>query len=194
MKFYTLPMRLMHWSAAATVILALLIGILVGYELVEGSPEIGDFLYSLHISLGVLAMLIMAARLFVRQASPRPAVKGDRMAQRLAGSVHALLYLLALAVPLLGYAMDLGYGGVPALFGIALPDFGWLAPVGTQHPAAETLYYLHSYGAHVLAFLIAAHVAAAIWRTVRAAPGEVDGVRRMWGPASKIPYNEQSRS
>jgi cytochrome b561 len=104
-----------------------------------------------------------------------------------------MLYVLALAVPLLGYAMDLAYGGVPALFGMAMPDFGWLAPAGTQHPAAETLYNLHSYGGHVLALLIGAHVAAAVWRTLRASPGEIDGVRRMWGPALQDSAEEQNQ-
>lgn len=193
MKFYPLSMRLMHWCAATFVILALLIGMTIGYDIVDGRSEIGNFLYGLHVSLGVLAILVMASRLVVRQASSRPTVKGGLAAQYLAGSVHGLLYLLALGVPLLGYAMDLAYGGVPALFGIAMPDFGWLAPAGSQHPAAETLYYLHSYGGHVLAFLIAAHVAAAIWRTVKAAPGEIDGVRRMWGPASKDPDDKQGQ-
>jgi cytochrome b561 len=193
MNTYSFSMRFMHWSAAVIVILALLIGVMIGYDLVDGKSEIGGILYSLHVSLGVLAILFMATRLVVRQASPRPAVKGGRMAQRLAGSVHGLLYILALGVPLLGYAMDLAYGGVPALFGMAMPDFGWLAPAGSQHPVAETLYYLHSYGGHVLAFLITAHVAAAIWRTLKAAPGEIDGLRRMWGPASKDPGDKQGQ-
>ena len=185
MEFYSFPMRLMHWIAAFVIITALLIGLLLGYSIVDGRSDIGGFLYGLHVSLGVLAIIVMATRLTVRQSSVRPAVKGARGARVVAGSVHGLLYTLALAVPLLGYAMDLAYGGVPALFGIAMPDFGWLPPTGTQHPAAETLYDLHSYGGHVLAFLIAAHVAAAIWRTIKAAPGEIDGLRRMWDPADR---------
>jgi cytochrome b561 len=175
----------MQWIAAFVITTALLIGLLLGYSIVDGRSDLGGFLYGLHVSLGVLAIIVMATRLTVRQASVRPAVKGTRGAKLMAGSVHGLLYILALAVPLLGYAMDLAYGGVPALFGIVMPDFGWVAPAGTQHPAAETLYDLHSYGGHVLAVLIAAHVAAAIWRTANAAPGEIDGLRRMWGPADK---------
>ena len=185
MQTYSFSMRLMHWCAATIIIITLLIGMLIGYDFVDGRSEIGGILYGVHVSLGVLAILFMVARLVVRQASPRPAVKGSRSAQRLAGAVHGLLYLLALTVPLLGYAMDLAYGGVPALFGIAMPNFGWLAPAGTQHPAAETLYYLHSYGGHVLALLVGSHVVAAVWRTLRASPGEIDGIRRMWGSAAQ---------
>jgi cytochrome b561 len=192
MQTYSFSMRLMHWCAATIIIITLLIGMLIGYDFVDGRSEIGGILYGLHVSLGVLAILFMVARLVVRQASPRPAVKGSRSAQRLAGAVHGLLYLLALTVPLLGYAMDLAYGGVPALFGIAMPNFGWLAPAGTQHPAAETLYYLHSYGGHVLALLVGAHVAAAVWRTLRASPGEIDGIRRMWGSAAQALDDNQS--
>lgn len=182
MNYYSFPMRVMHWSAATVVISTLFIGVLIGYELVDGKSATGELLYGLHISFGVLAIAIMVTRLFVRQASSPPAVRGGQAARLGAGAVHAALYLLALAVPLLGYAMDLAYGGTPTLFGIAMPDFGWRAPSGSPHPVAETLYYLHSYGAHVLAGLIGLHVAAALWRTVRAAPGEVDGLRRMAGP------------
>ncbi|MEA1619267.1 cytochrome b/b6 domain-containing protein [Erythrobacter sp. T5W1-R] len=193
MKFYSFAMRVMHWSAAVIIIVALTLGALLGYGVIDGRSDLGGVLYGLHISLGVIAIVIMALRLVVRQTSKRPAVKGTVAARRIAGSVHGVLYALALAVPVLGYAMDLAYGGVPSVFGIAMPDFGWLAPAGTQHPAAETLYTLHSYGGHVLAFLILAHIAAALWRTVRAAPGEVDGLRRMIGPASKTTDTAQSQ-
>lgn len=182
MNYYSFPMRVMHWSAATVVIVAVFIGVLIGYEFVDGRSATGELLYGLHISFGVLAIVIMAARLFVRQTSAAPVIKGSQAARLIAGTVHAVLYLLALTVPLLGYAMDLAYGGTPSLFGIAMPDFGWRAPSGNPHPLAETLYYLHSYAAHVLAGLIAVHVAAAVWRTVRAAPGEIDGLRRMAGP------------
>lgn len=187
MTTYPFAMRAMHWSAAVIIISALLIGALIGYDLVDGRSAVGRILYGLHISVGVLAILIMALRLLIRQTSSRPAVRGGRVTQRLAGTVHGLLYVLALGVPLLGYAMDLAYGGVPKLFGIPMPDFGWLAPAGVQHPAAESLYYLHSYGAHLLAGLITIHFAAALWRTFRTPPGEIDGLRRMWGRQHPAP-------
>ncbi|OYQ38006.1 hypothetical protein CHU93_00160 [Sandarakinorhabdus cyanobacteriorum] len=187
MTFYTIQMRFMHWIAAFIIIAALAIGFVLGYGIVDGRSDLGKTLFGLHISLGVIAIVIMAARLVVRQASPRPSINGTPAARCLAGSVHWVLYALALGVPILGYAMDLAYGGVPNVFGISMPDFGWLAPAGTQHPAAETLYTLHSYGGHALAFLVTMHVGAALWRTARAAPGEVDGLRRMLGSRTQVP-------
>lgn len=178
---YPLSVRVMHWISAVIIVSALLIGLVLGYGVVDDRSELGGFLFRGHILLGVIAIIVMAVRVLVRLASPLPELRGSRAERRAARSVHGLLYGTALAVPILGYAMELAYGGVPVLFGLHLPDFGLAAPRGTQHPAAERIYELHSYGGHVLAALLVLHIGAALWRTVRARPGEADGLRRMWG-------------
>jgi cytochrome b561 len=177
---YPIRMRVMHWGVAAVVISALGIGFLLGYGVVDGRSRLGGILFQLHILFGVAAILFMLARILVRLSAAPPPVRGSRTAQRAAWSAHALLYILALSVPLLGYAMELAYGGVPSVLGLDLPDFGLAAPRGTQHPSAELIYTLHSYGGHVLAALLVVHVGAALWRTARARPGEADGLHRMW--------------
>jgi cytochrome b561 len=177
---YPIRMRAMHWVVAAVVISALGIGFLLGYGVVDGRSRLGGILFQLHVLLGVAAILFMLVRILVRVSATPPPVRGSLAAQRVARLVHALLYMLALSVPLLGYAMELAYGGAPSVLGLGLPDFGLAAPRGTQHPSAELIYTLHSYGGHVLAALLVVHVGAALWRTARARPGEIDGLQRMW--------------
>ena len=77
---------------------------------------------------------------------------------RAASAVHGLLYLLMLAVPLLGWAYSNAAGFPVVWFGmLPLPDW-----VGPDKPLAATLKLLHKIAAWGLAGLIVAHVAAAL--------------------------------
>jgi cytochrome b561 len=93
--------------------------------------------------------------------------------RRAARGVHALLYLLALAVPLAGWAYSSAAGFPVVLFGVLpLPD--WVA---ADRELAAALKPLHKALAYTLAAGIALHVAAALKHQFV----DRDGLlRRMW--------------
>ena len=122
MDKYNLPMRVIHWLMSVTIIGLLAIGIyMTGLE--DANPQKWDF-YALHKSFGMVVMILIFTRIFIRLFSKTPALpqKISNFEQKLASLGVLLLYIGMLALPLSGYIMSVtaGYGVVA--FGIAVPD------------------------------------------------------------------------
>jgi len=97
----------------------------------------------------------------VRQrATLAPTDAGMSTPQKLAASaLHALLYVLLLSIPLLGWALSSARGQAVALpLGVNLP-----ALLAKDLDLADSLEQLHSIAAWSLAALAGLHAAAAIW-------------------------------
>lgn len=113
---------------------------------------------------GMTILALSAVRLFWRWTHRPPALPA-RIAsampawQRMAfHGTHHLMYLLFLAVPLLGWAYSSAKGYPIVWFGVLpLPD--WVAP---NEALANVLKPLHALGAYGLIGLVALHVGAAL--------------------------------
>lgn len=167
--------RILHWANAGLVLLGFGIAwVMVALPFRELLLKFA--LYQTHKTIGLLVFALTLWRLVSRLIIGRPTWAADLtpLARRAAGLGHAALYLLLLAVPLLGYLLActsplpvptllFGLLPVPHVIGVDRVAFAWLRP-------------LHMAAAILLVTLAAGHAAMAI-RHHRAGSALL---RRMW--------------
>lgn len=117
---FPLLSRLLHWTMATLILVMLFIGI----GMVSTTSPRYHMLLSVHRSIGMLILILVAARLINRLINPPPSLPADLpdWQKALAKASHWLLYGLMFALPIVGWAM-LSAGGYPIeIFGsIDLP-------------------------------------------------------------------------
>ncbi len=149
-----------HWLSAAWLALAFALGLAATSADLDAARKFD--LYQTHKALGWLTLVILAGRLAARAArpAPPPAPGWSRATRWASGLIHAALYALLAAVPLIGW-LRVSSAIVPipvSLFGLAtIPN---IAPVDAEFSQAMAL--AHKFGAWALAALVALHVAAAL--------------------------------
>lgn len=180
---YARQRRVLHWAVAAVVFAALPLGFVFtdfdNRPWIEARFGAGSFnwFYNLHKSVGLTALALMLVRVWAKRRWPDPARAEPLPAwqETLSRAAHASLYMLLIVVPLLGW---LGTSAFPA----PVPVFGLFEiplPVAPDRALSRRVLDFHTALATVSAFVILAHVAAALHhRHVRR-----DGVfARMWPP------------
>lgn len=156
---YPVSVRVLHWLAAVLVFTTLVVGFVMANSL-GGYPG----LLGVHKALGALVFIVFVLRVINRlrhRAPALPATVGRLERLAVLGSELGM-YLLALAQPLIGWAM-LSAAGVPVtLFGgLRLPP---IAPVDADWYGF--LRNAHSVVAYTLVVVIAAHVSAVLLHTL----------------------------
>ena len=153
---YSHTARALHWAMAQ----GLLGLVAAGAWMVDlpFSPQRLK-LYNWHKWAGIVMLGLLLARLLWRLTHRPPAPLPMPAAQAaLAHAVHALLYLLMLAIPLMGWAYSSAAGFPVVLFGLwPLPDW-----VGKDPALAEALKPWHGRLAWALVALVALHVLGAL--------------------------------
>jgi cytochrome b561 len=150
----------LHWLSAAWLALVFALGLAATTADLDAARKFD--LYQTHKALGWLTLALLAARLAARAArpAPPPAPSWLRATRWASGLVHAALYALLAAVPLIGW-LRVSSAIVPipvSLFGLAtIPT---IAPVDGDF--SERMALAHKLGAWTLALLAALHVAAAL--------------------------------
>lgn len=157
---YPTSMRMIHWTMAL-----LLLGLIwAGWTMVsmddQDVAKYGDF-YPWHKSFGILAAILITARLLTRARAvipPLPTGFADweRNAAKLG---HIALYALMIVVPCMGYAMSSSYtqsDGV-TFFGLHVPE---LLPKNDDR--FEVFRTLHRWLAYTLLVLVGLHVLGAL--------------------------------
>lgn len=152
----------LHW-----LILLLLIA---QYTIAWTMPHIGrntpnEGLVSLHFSTGVTILVVVVLRLFWRWTHPAPSLRGivPTWQRGLAWISHALLYLVLLVLPILGWVDACFRGYAVDFFGIfTIPQFIAASPAlagrtGDIHAAVGT----------VLLILVGLHVLGALYHLAR---------------------------
>lgn len=151
----------LHWLLAAALAGIFLFGLYM--TSLPFSPTRLKY-FNWHKWAGMTILLLSVLRLAWR-LTHRPPALPEHIAhamprwQHLAhAGVHHLMYVLFLAVPLLGWAYSSAAGFPIVLFGaLPLPDF-----VGKSPELAEALKPWHGYAAYALAALAVLHVAGAL--------------------------------
>lgn len=146
----------LHWAVVVLVICAWLTG-QFGDVLPRGPQrEAGEFV---HVFLGIAILALVALRMFWRLADPPPEDAAiGRWSERAARAMHYVMYLLLVAVPLVGIAAQFARGHalqVLGLFEIASP---WVADRNFAHTVKE----VHEVLANGLLVLVGLHAAAAL--------------------------------
>src|ERR1700733_10713131 len=107
---YTLTAQALHWITAALMFtLVLLAWVMVNMPRTAANREL---IYTLHKSLGLTVLALVAARLILRAIHPAPELPGSltRWERASAALSHWLLYLIMLGMPLSGYLFS-AWGG-----------------------------------------------------------------------------------
>lgn len=153
----------LHWLAVALVILAWVLGI--SGDLLPKGPAREAGLY-IHVIAGMLVIVLTVVRLLYRTADPSPPAEhtefGDwsfagwmGLGAKLA---HLGLYLLLVAVPVVGIAVQFARGDALPVFGL----FDIASPWPADRAFARNLKGIHELLAHGLLALAAMHAAAAL--------------------------------
>ena len=148
--------KVLHWLVAALIVALYLIGFLM--------PGIGrgmqpGMAMNLHISLGFVALALIAVRLVWRLARPvAPSPDLPRWQRNVSEAMHWILYALVLAVTLTGWFYASMRGWSITLFG-SIPVPPLTAP---GSPFGRALGLLHESLIWALLAVTALHVAAAL--------------------------------
>jgi cytochrome b561 len=148
----------LHWGSMALLLIAT--GTVLVRELIEHSG-VRSILLDLHRDFGLLVLLALAARLFVRLMQGLTPTDGamSRSARLAAQGVHVCLYGLLAVIPVLGWGLTSAHGVGLRLFGMAsLP-----ALVAADSDLADKLTDQHVLASWILLGLVSAHVLAALF-------------------------------
>jgi cytochrome b561 len=155
---YPATSKLLHWLVAACVLVTAPVAIAMS-NVSPGPTQ--DTLFNLHKSLGVLILILMILRLINRLAvGALAADTGIAPWQRTVSSiVHTLLYVLLLAMPIVGYIANSAYGASTPFFGLfELPGI-----VEKNEALATQLFTLHKWVGWFVIFLVLMHISAALY-------------------------------
>lgn len=169
MRRYSMASILIHWTMAAAIAAAWLIG-----QLLEEFPRAERAMpQGAHALIGLTVFALVLPRLLARLIGGAPAATGAEWERRLASAAHALLYLLMLAVPLTGLAIALtGRAPLPVLGLFEIPA---AMPDRALH---GTLEGVHEVMSNLMLGAVALHVAATLWHALI----RRDGVARQMLP------------
>jgi cytochrome b561 len=150
---YPISVSLLHWLLAIALIGNLVIG-----WLLDDREE----LLALHKSIGIailaLALIRLSNRLRVRDQLPPSVNKTGTAAYFVESTAHRLLYVLMLAVPLLGWLKTNAAGHSASFFGLfSLPTL-----LSRSRELSHWLGELHAMAAYGLAALVGLHVLGAL--------------------------------
>lgn len=152
---YTSLQITLHWLVFLLVVIAYCAMELRGFAPRSYRPLIG----TLHFSCGISVLILMVARLVVRifyrapgiVPKPHPAITG------MSHLAHTLIYLLFIALPVLGFLSVYYRGGEWQAFGISMPF-----RAEPDEDMEYTLKSWHELLANLGYFLIAIHAAGAL--------------------------------
>lgn len=148
----------LHWATA--LLIALVVGIAFVREGVE-EKALRTALMNVHRSIGLSVALLAMIRIVVRLAHrPLPPTADMSPLARLAAELaHLALYVLLMALPLIGWALSCAHGKPVSFFGlVTLP-----AIVEEDEDLADDLAEYHENAAWLLIGLVGVHAAAALY-------------------------------
>jgi cytochrome b561 len=155
---YPATSKLLHWLIAACVLITAPVAIAMT-RIDKGPTQ--DALYNLHKSLGVLILALMVLRLINRLAAGAlaPEAEIEPWQKTVSSIVHTLLYVLLLAMPVVGYVANSAYGATTPFFGL----FELPVIVGKNEELATQLFTLHRWVGWLVILLVLTHVSAALY-------------------------------
>lgn len=159
---YPMKMRILHWVIAAFVIILIPIGV---WMVFRGAANIWDelthTLYSWHKAIGFSVLWLMIIRILIKLRQPAlPYTNNIPPITLLAArTVHVLMYVLLISVPLLGWAGITAYPALDTIGGYNLPAFPFIEK---SEAFAKQLFNIHGLLGLTLGVLALGHIAAAL--------------------------------
>ena len=126
-----------------------------------GKGPTQDALYNFHKSLGVVILILMILRLINRLAvgALAPEAGIEPWQKTVSSIVHTSLYVLLLAMPIVGYIDNSAYGATTPFFGL----FEIPAIMGKNEQLATQLFTLHRWVGWLVVLLALTHISAALY-------------------------------
>lgn len=171
---YSTGARHLHWWTVLLIAIQLPLGIvMVRYAAQTNWASPTALMYDSHKLIGLLALVLVLARLTYRLRNGAPADEPTLEPwQRLVShATHWGIYVLLLVVPLLGWLSVSAYGSQRP-FGLPVP-----ALVGQSEALYAQFQAMHKAAAILLAVLVAMHIGAALFHYVIRKDGVLN---RMW--------------
>jgi cytochrome b561 len=158
---YPATSKLLHWLVAACVLTTLPVAIVMGRV---GQGPAQDMLYNLHKSLGVLILILVVLRVTNRivAGAPAPDPSLEPWQKAVSSAVHGLLYVLLVAMPVVGYVANSAYGASTPFFGL----FNLPKLVADNEALAKQLFALHRWAGFLLIALVGMHIGGALFHTM----------------------------
>jgi cytochrome b561 len=151
---YDAVARALHWTIAALILLQVAGGLVL--EELPRKSAIRSLAFDAHESIGIVVLALLAARVGWRLTHAVPDETGPRWQRLVARGAHLALYVLTIAVPIVGYATVDARGLEVAFFGAKGPDL-----LAADAALAKRLGSFHETLAWALVALVAVHVGAA---------------------------------
>ncbi len=164
-EVYNPMARMFHWLTVGLIAVQIPIGLYMTYR--GGDLNIWDAttnnLYSSHKLIGVIILLLIAARLTYRLTQGAPAHEPtlEPWQKIVSELTHWAIYALLIVVPVLGY-LAISYFPALNIFGL----FSFPGIVAPDKPSYEVVAELHEIGAIALGVLIAMHIGAALYHHI----------------------------
>ena len=150
---------LLHWVIAGLILTQIGLGWYMN-EVLPDHSKAQAAIETLHISLGLTTLLVIAARIALRITHPAPpmAAKLGLWERLLANLSHFTFYLLMLALPLTGWAMVSLKPAAIQFWGLDWPRMPYLSFLmgPEQRPLRHTLQQIHT---TILIYIILANLA-----------------------------------
>lgn len=157
---YSTAQRALHWLSVLAITIAY-----VAIEVRSDMPKTDAWrplVTQVHFWAGLSVLAMLFARLALRWQRPSPAIAPapDALSARLAAITHLAIYAVLLVQPALGLlaAAAGGKAVLVPLLGLALP-----ALIGQSESAEHRFEEWHEELGELFYFVIALHVAAALW-------------------------------
>jgi len=155
---YPSTSKLLHWLIAASVLTTAPVALTMT-RIAPGPTR--DSLYNLHKSLGVLILVLMILRWINRLAvgAPKADPAIEQWQRVLSATVHTLLYVLLVAMPIVGYTANSAFGAPTPFFGLfTLPPI-----IGKNEALSEQLFTIHRYVGWFVILLALTHISGALF-------------------------------
>lgn len=168
-------LRFLHWTMAAAILAMLFIGV----AMVSTVSSLHSLLVSIHKPLGLMILLLVLVRLWLRFYSVTPPLPASLPGwQRfLAQLSHWALYAMMIIQPLIGWAMQ-SAAGIP----VTIADTFVLPPIlPVDNDSYALLRPLHTLVALALFITVMGHLAAALLHALVLRDGvfeSMSGIRR----------------
>jgi len=152
---YSSPQIAIHW-----LVVLLVVGAYCAMEFRGFAPRsYRPYFNIVHVSCGISVLVLMVTRLLLRlkHAAPPITPKPSAMMTGLAHLGHLAIYLLFIALPLLGLLMMYNRGGPWIAFGLPMPH-----AAEANFDLVDTLKEYHELLATLGYFIVGLHAAAAL--------------------------------
>ncbi len=188
---YGFASRTLHWMTVLVIFSAFPLGVLANGQDLTTDDGIGRafLLFSLHKTTGVLAFVLGITRLFWTISQPKPApIHSERRVENFAaGTVHWMLTIALIVVPLAGWV---SHSATSELAPIWWPFFQSLPFVPVDNELAERSAAIHWLFTKVFLAAVILHIAGALKHLV------IDRDKvfvRMWRGTAAGPLDRKSQ-